>query len=44
MEETASSKEEAQKLQVYLEVEEKKISKDRKIVMAELEKVLPLIE
>lgn len=31
-------------MQIYLSVEEKKIEKDRKIVMAELEKVLPLIE
>ena len=41
---TSASKAEAEKLQVYLEVEEKKIEKDKKIVMAQLEKVLPLIE
>ena len=31
---TSASKAEAEKLQVYLEVEEKKIEKDKKIVMA----------
>jgi hypothetical protein len=36
MQETSASKAEAEKLQTFLSVEEKKIEKDRKIVMAEL--------
>ena len=44
MQEASSSKAEAEKLREFLEVEEKKISKDRIIVKAELDKVLPLIE
>ena len=44
MQETSASKAEAEKLQSFLEVEERKIERDRKVVMHELEKVLPLIE